>query len=128
MSINGINLTKKMRKLLIDIDYDFNKFVNAITKNDIKRDNHFRPQYVWIKKFRYSSIGRFEHFKEDLSHILNETGNSALIDKLEHKNKSNRKNIEYYVSDADIFNKIVSLYECDFNIKTEYSKKHNDYI
>ncbi len=113
---SGINLKMTLRKRMLDMDFNFEEFVDSLEYKEIIGSLHYKPQHFWLDGLDIDYIGRVENFEIDVNNILININEIDKINKLEHHNKSERGGIDSYLSSQHIKNKLIKLYDTDFNL------------
>ncbi|WP_462252978.1 sulfotransferase family 2 domain-containing protein [Ekhidna sp.] len=102
-------------------DKDFSHFVDYVSEFDLRySDRHFRLQSALIPE-HVDFIGKFENLSSDFEKIVEEL--KLPLDKMEHRNKSSRKDYKDYYDD-NLRLKVAELYKEDIE-RFNYSFDNN---
>jgi hypothetical protein len=60
------------------LDLSFAEFLHHLARgNPARFDVHWRPQYLYLKQYRFDFLGRFEHLAEDFARIQQRLGTTV---------------------------------------------------
>jgi hypothetical protein len=115
---------------LVSVVRSYNSFesfvINYLDGNINEIKNYFRPKHYFFKPQYYflcnskgeimvDYVGYFESIEEDYEHIRAKIGTGQPLKKM-NVTKSKKLSIEEYYSNDKIINKVISVYEKDFEL------------